>query len=104
MCIFRKNDINKGVEEYKNTDKAILIDVRSKREYIEGHIPESINIPLEDLVTEISSIVPDRDTYIFIYCYRGSRSNRASKRLKLLGYRNAKSIGGISLYRGLTII
>ncbi|MDY5055898.1 MAG: rhodanese-like domain-containing protein, partial [Bullifex sp.] len=39
-------DINEGVKEYRETNGAVLIDVRTPEEYREGHIPESMNIPL----------------------------------------------------------
>jgi rhodanese-related sulfurtransferase len=32
---FKMPDINEGVEKYKNTDNAVLIDVRTKEEYEE---------------------------------------------------------------------
>jgi rhodanese-related sulfurtransferase len=41
-----------------------------------------------------------RDTPIFLYCLRGSRSRRAMGILKKRGYSNVKSIGGISGYKG----
>lgn len=48
LCnIFKGNDINIGIEEYKNTPGAKLIDVRTREEYSSGHIPGSVNIPLQ---------------------------------------------------------
>ena len=34
-------DINEGVEEYKNTKGAVLVDVRTPDEYRQGHIAGS---------------------------------------------------------------
>ncbi len=96
-------DINKEIEVYKNTPGAILVDVRSKEEYSEGHIPGSINIPVDEIVN-IPSVVSDHDAKIFAYCLRGTRSAKAVKLMKMLGYKNAKSIGGIASYKGLTAI
>ena len=42
-------DIDAGVEVYKMTKNGVLIDVRTKEEYAEGHIPDSINLPLSHL-------------------------------------------------------
>ena len=39
-------DINKGLEEYKNTPGAFLVDVREKEEYTTGHLPGAVNEPL----------------------------------------------------------
>ena len=46
---FKSPDINDGVELFKSTDDAVLLDVRTKEEYAEGHIPNSINVPVEEI-------------------------------------------------------
>ncbi len=47
--LFRRKDINEGLVQFKNTNGAILVDVREKDEYRSGHIPGSKNIPLSTL-------------------------------------------------------
>ena len=42
-------DINQGVAEYDAVPGAVLLDVRTPQEYREGHIPGSINAPLQSL-------------------------------------------------------
>ena len=42
-------DINEGVKQFRVNNNAVLLDVRSKEEYAAGHIPGSINIPLDRL-------------------------------------------------------
>ena len=39
--LFKQSNINQGIEEYKRTAGAVLLDVRTPQEYQEGHIPES---------------------------------------------------------------
>ena len=41
-------DINEGVELFRSTPGALLLDVRTAQEYAGGHIPGSVNIPLQD--------------------------------------------------------
>lgn len=41
--------INRGVDQWRTTNGAVLIDVRSEEEYGQGHIPGSVNIPLNDI-------------------------------------------------------
>ena len=45
----KQANINQGIEEYKKTAGAVLLDVRTPQEYQEGHIPESKNVPLQQL-------------------------------------------------------
>ena len=42
---FKQSNINQGIEEYKMTAGAVLLDVRTLQEYQEGHIPERKNVP-----------------------------------------------------------
>ena len=95
----RQPDVNQGVNEYNNTDGAVLLDVRSPEEYREGHIPKSKNVPLQTL-DKISAVVENKDTELFVYCYSGARSRQATAMLGQMGYTKVNNIGGISSYRG----
>ena len=93
------NNINKGIEEFRTTPDAVLIDVREPAEFGAGHIPGAVNMPLSG----ISSISLPKDRPIFLYCLRGTRSQKARHILKSLGYERVKSIGGIASYKGETV-
>ena len=93
MILF--GNINRGLEEYHATPGAILVDVREADEFAAGHIPEAVNAPL----STISNTVLPKNTPLFLYCLRGSRSKRAAGMLKQMGY-TVRSIGGISGYKG----
>ena len=83
--LFKQSNINQGIEEYKRTDDAVLLDVRTPREYQEGHIPESKNVPLQQL-DNIASVAKNKDIPLFVYCYSGSRSRQAPGILQRMGY------------------
>ena len=86
-------------EEAKNiidsSNDEIIIDVREKNEYEEGHIKDSILIPLDTLENTIEDIIKDKDSKILVYCRSGRRSAEASKIIKSLGYNNIYDFGGI---------
>ena len=69
---FKIPDINQEIKTYKETAGAILLDVRTPQEYREGHIPGSKNIPLQS-IQNISSVIPQKDTPLFVYCHSGWR-------------------------------
>lgn len=96
---FKHPDINQGIETYKATPNAVLVDVRTPQEYREGHIPHSKNIPLQT-IDKITSIVKNKDIPLYVYCYSGSRSNQAVNRLRHIGYTKTTNIGGIAAYCG----
>lgn len=100
--LFNSKDINKEIEVFKSTDNAVLLDVRTKEEYNESHIEQSINVPLQE-IDGIENLIPDKNTPIFAYCYSGSRSDSAVRFLKSHGYTQAVNIGGISSYKGKTV-
>ena len=86
-CIENKKIIEGEWERYKNNG-AILIDVRSRQEYKEGHITGAISIPYYELWKKASEQIKDKDTKIIIYCNTGSRTKKAEKILRKLGYIN----------------
>ncbi|MBR1709626.1 MAG: rhodanese-like domain-containing protein [Clostridia bacterium] len=87
--------INKGLEEYRSTPGAVLVDAREADEFASGHIPGAINAPL----STINQTKIPKDKPLFLYCLRGTRSKQAAGILKRMGY-TVKSIGGISGYKG----
>ncbi len=99
---FKGPDINAGVELFKHTEGAILLDVRTKEEYVEGHIPGSINVPVEE-IQNVEKKITDHSLPVFVYCLRGGRAANAVKEMKAMGYENVQSIGGISKYKGMTV-
>ena len=96
---FKQPDINKGLKEYAEKENAVLLDVRIPQEYREGHIPGSINVPLQT-IDKVTSITENKDTALFVYCYSGARSRQATVMLQHMGYTNVQNIGGIAAYHG----
>lgn len=79
-----------------------LIDVRTPQEYRGGHIPRGINIPL-DTVSNIETIIADKNVKLYVYCQSGMRSKRACDFINKLGYTDVTNIGGISSWKGKII-
>jgi len=99
MGFFNRNDINKGIKEYESVSGALLLDVRTVQEYAEGHIPGSVNIPLQS-IDKVASLVENKDRPLYVYCQSGFRSGQASDELRQMGYSNVKNIGGFAAYSG----
>ena len=93
-------NINDEVKRFKETEGAVLLDVRTREEYGQGRIPGSINIPVQEM-KKAESLLPEKETPLFVYCLSGGRSGQAVSMLKSMGYRNVSNIGGISGYKGL---
>lgn len=95
----KRPDINQGVEEYKAHEGAVLLDVRTPEEYGEGHIPGSVNVPLQS-IDKVTSVIADKDKTVFVYCRSGARSSQAVAFMKQMGYTEVHNIGGILDYNG----
>ena len=95
-------DINSGVRSFLSTKGALLLDVRTPEEYAEGHIEDSVNVPLQNIEI-LKTIIEDKSTPLFVYCRSGARSARATDILKKMGFFNAEDIGGILSYQGKVV-
>ena len=73
-------------EDYAGLVKAgaQIVDVRTKEEYRNGHIPGSMNIPLHSLADESDRISKDRP--VITCCASGVRSASARTILRAKGY------------------
>jgi len=63
---------------------AVIVDVRTPEEYKDGHIKNSLNIPLDSIKTEMSWLV--KDAPIVTVCASGARSAAAKKILEANGF------------------
>lgn len=95
----RGPDIGQGVQEFGSTPGAVLLDVRTSEEYRGGHIPGSVNAPLQTLSGD-KALPADHDTPLFVYCQSGARSSQAAGLLARMGYTKVKNIGGMAAYKG----
>ena len=97
--MFKLKDINGELEKAKTINGSIILDVRTISEYKDGHIPNSINIPVED-IESVASKYKDKSTPFFVYCLSGARSASAARVMNQMGYENVTDMGGIMRYRG----
>lgn len=97
--IFKKPDFNQSIKDYEKDPNAILLDVRSVKEYQSGHVPGSRNIPLKS-IENVTSVAANKDAKLYVYCQSGARSKQAVAALKSMGYSNVKNIGGMAAYNG----
>src|SRR3954452_21232581 len=78
-------DMNGGV---------LLVDVREREEWDEGHIPGAVHVPRGNLESRIEGVAPDRDKKLVIYCASGALSAFSAKTLGELGYTAVSSLQG----------
>ncbi len=90
------------IDKYVNSKKALIIDVRDKKDYDRKHIENAINIPFEKLEKTYNKM--PSDLTLVLYCQHGGTSLLAAKELFDLGYTVRALIGGIGSYRGKYLV
>ena len=80
------------VPEWLTQSDALVIDVREPHEYAAGHVPGAISIPQADLALHVSELPRDRD--LLVVCEGGTRSLRAARFLKQVGFPKVTNLAG----------
>ncbi len=65
-------------------DGALLVDVRSPREFANGHLPGAVNVPIDEFERHVDELLePHRP--LVLYCAAGVRCNKAAVHLEQAG-------------------
>jgi phage shock protein E len=73
------------------TKGAFLVDVRTPQEYSEGSVVGAINIPLNEIVHNLTKF--DGKNHIVVFCRSGNRSSQAKNILEQNGFTNVVNGG-----------
>ena len=78
-------------------EQPFLLDVRTPQEFVSGHIPGAVNIPVDDLRSRLSEL--PRDRQIAAYCQVGQRGYLATRILLQTGFSAVNVGGGYKTYK-----
>ncbi|MBU2572250.1 MAG: FAD-dependent oxidoreductase [Gammaproteobacteria bacterium] len=76
--------------------QAQLVDVRTEAEFLQKHIPNAINIPLDNLRDRLNELSRERE--IWVVCGVGQRAYNATRILQQNGFRVRNLSGGMQTY------
>jgi rhodanese-related sulfurtransferase len=82
-------------ERSKSEKDILLLDVRTQEEYAEGHIANSLLIPIQELAGRVDELLPYKDKTIIAYCRTGHRSGKATELLGAKGFTVYNMEGGM---------
>jgi rhodanese-related sulfurtransferase len=71
-----------------------VIDVRSQREFADGHVPGARHIPFWALLTRMSQISTSPAAPVVVYCGHGPRAYVAGAFLRASGFRRVMYLKG----------
>jgi rhodanese-related sulfurtransferase len=79
------------------SERPLLLDVRTAEEFAAGHIPGAVNMPLDELRERLRELPAGRE--VVAYCQVGQRGYLATRVLLQAGIRAANLAGGYTTYR-----
>lgn len=71
-----------------------ILDVRTTKEYLAGHLPGAEHIPFQQIWLRRSELPAAVDKPVVVYCSHGGRAGMAAVQLWALGYRDVRLLGG----------
>ncbi|RNM28530.1 molybdopterin-synthase adenylyltransferase MoeB [Dickeya undicola] len=83
-----------SIDELKDNNGFLLVDVRESHEYLDGTIPKALTIGRGFLEIELKKRKIELDKPIVLFCASGLRSRYAALSLTLLNYSNIYSLQG----------
>ena len=94
--IVHTNDSNFDADVLQS-EKPVLLDVRSREEWGICHLPGARLIPVQELPRRLDEL--DREAEIVVYCHVGLRGAMAVGLLRQAGYSRARNlVGGIDAW------
>ena len=77
-----------------NREDAVVLDVREDNEYRDGHIVNSLHIPVSYLKDRLKDLEKYREKPIIVGCRSGQRSSQACAMLKKQGFNAVYNLSG----------
>jgi rhodanese-related sulfurtransferase len=74
--------------------EAMIVDVRDKDEWDEGHIPGTLHMSRGTVELDIEENVPDPNAMIICHCGGGGCGALATESLQKMGYKNVRNMAG----------
>lgn len=83
-----------------NRENAVMVDVREDNEYVNGHIINSMHIPLSYFRDRLKELEKHKSDPIIVGCKTGQRSSQACAILKKAGFEKVYNLtGGVSAWQ-----
>ncbi|MEI0580335.1 rhodanese-like domain-containing protein [Brachyspira pilosicoli] len=93
---YKNLNIEKAIKLINSSTNLIILDVRTREEYLTGNIPNSINIDVlsQDFKSKIDML--DKNKEYLVYCRSGNRSAIASSIMSTNGFLNIYNLQNIA--------
>ncbi|MBS0349916.1 MAG: rhodanese-like domain-containing protein [Proteobacteria bacterium] len=77
-----------------NHESAVVVDIRSRENFQEGHIVSAINLPASELEKNTAPLSQFKNKPIVIVCATGQKAGTLANLLKKQGFQNVQVLAG----------
>ncbi|MDZ4714567.1 MAG: rhodanese-like domain-containing protein [Cytophagales bacterium] len=91
-------------QKVEQTPGAVVLDVRSAKEYADGHLQKSVNMDWNgyDFMQQVKKL--DKSAPVFVYCLSGARSATAASKMRAAGFKEVYELqGGLSQWQAANL-
>lgn len=112
LALFIRNETRRGGQavsaqqlvDLVNRDDALVLDVRDKKEFKDGHIVNSLNIPYAALENRLDELKKHKERPLVVVCKMGQHSGTAGTLLRKNGFTDVRRLtGGIAEWRNQSL-
>lgn len=96
-------ELDKIVEDNKEKENYLIIDVRSKEEYDAGHVKHAINMFVDEMDDNLARIEGFKDKKIVTVCNTGKKSMEAAEKLVAAGFKDVSNAQGVKDFEYTTV-
>ena len=85
-------------QDKKKKETVLVVDVRDKKEYDEGHVKFAINMPIDTFEQEVSKLDAFKDKAVITVCNSGKKSQKAAEILVDKGFKDVTNAEGVKKF------
>lgn len=102
LVLFIRNEMNRGgtgistqkLVDMVNREEAVVVDLRDKKEFDQGHLVGSLNVPYSTLETRVDELTRYKERPLVLICRMGQHAGTAGTILRKKGFANVSRLTG----------
>ena len=112
LALFVRNELVRGgravtpqeLVNLVNRDGAVVVDVRDKNEFAEGHIVGAINVPHTALANRLAELEKYKERPLVLACKMGQHAGASGTVLRKAGFQDVSRLkGGVAEWRNQSL-
>ena len=77
-----------------NREGAVIVDVRDKNEFGNGHIAGALNVPFSAIDSRVGELVPYKEKPVVLVCKMGQHAGSIGRKLRAQGFEDVRRLSG----------